>query len=75
MRRRQPRPAPAPIPTRPACDPRLGFGLYLAYAMAQIDTPETAVELDLTTAEARAASPGIVNTLSYCLEHGITGAA
>ena len=75
MKRRQLHAAALPLPVSPACDPRLGFGLYLAYAMGELNMPETTVTLDLSTCEGRAASPGIINTLCYCREHGITGAA
>lgn len=75
MKRRQAiRPVSA-LPVPPACDRRLGFGLYLAYAMGQLNMPEPTVTLDLSTCEGRAASPGIISTLCYCREHGITGAA
>lgn len=64
-----------PAAAAPACDARLGFGLYLAFAMAQRTVPESRLVLDLTSSEAREASPGIVNTLCYCREHRITGDA
>jgi hypothetical protein len=75
--RRQPaRLAPhQPAPVAPACDARLGFGLFLAFAMAQRTVLESSVVIDLSSSEARAASPGLVNTLCYCREHRITGDA
>jgi hypothetical protein len=56
-------------------DARLGFGLYLAFAMAQRAVPESRLVLDLTNGDAREATPGLLNILCYCREHGITGAA
>ena len=56
-------------------DARLGFGLYLAFAMAQRTVPESRLVLDLTSEEAKHAAPGLLHILCYCREHGITGAA
>ena len=56
-------------------DARLGFGLYLAFAMAQLPVPESRVVIDLTSDEAKRGAPGLLHILGYCREHCITGTA
>ena len=56
-------------------DARLGFGLYLAFALAQRTVHESKLVLDLTSDAAKLGAPGLLHILCYCREHGITGAA
>ena len=62
-------PAPPLAPVPPACDARLGFGLFAA-AMTEGCTSPGPLLVD-----AADAPRGLHNLLRYFHEHGLTGAA